>query len=69
MRAWLDERGKGDIDIVVEPQETQGKEPDVVAPWVDAGATWWIESRWGGEPPGARKMKQVSKRLEAGPPG
>jgi hypothetical protein len=54
------------FDIVVEgvtpadPQEATAK----VAPFAEAGATWWIESMW--EAPGG--MKQVRERVSQGPP-
>jgi alkanesulfonate monooxygenase SsuD/methylene tetrahydromethanopterin reductase-like flavin-dependent oxidoreductase (luciferase family) len=33
-----------------------------VAPWIEAGATWWLEAKWDGTP------EDVVRRIEAGPP-
>jgi hypothetical protein len=38
------------------------KAADVVRPWADAGATWWIEANW------SAKLPTVRKRIDAGPP-
>lgn len=41
VRAWLAERGST-ADLIVE-----GETPDTNSkPWADAGATWWMETRW-----------------------
>lgn len=65
------ERGENaTFDIVVEG-ETPGDDPqraaEILRPWQEAGATWWIESLWSlaDAPDG---MKQVQRRVEAGPP-
>ncbi len=58
------------FDIVVEG-ETPGDDParsaETLQPWVDAGATWWLESLWRtmDEADGA---ETVRRRLEQGPP-
>lgn len=70
MRAYADvERGPdaGPYDIVVE-DVTPGDDPvaaaDIVAPYAEAGATWWIESPWDyGD-----DHERVLARLRAGPP-
>jgi len=53
-------------DIVVEG-ETPGEDPAralaVVAPYAQAGATWWLEARWT-----APNMDAVIARLRQGPP-
>ena len=57
-------------DIVVDG-ETPGDRPDqareLLRPWREAGATWWIESRWGiiDDP---QRMKLTRLRIEQGPP-
>jgi alkanesulfonate monooxygenase SsuD/methylene tetrahydromethanopterin reductase-like flavin-dependent oxidoreductase (luciferase family) len=55
------------FDIVWEGQ-TPGDDPakaeDTVRPWAEAGATWWMESRW--EYP--VDVAAVRKRIEQGPP-
>jgi hypothetical protein len=67
MRSWLDANHKGEkpLDIIVDGQ-TPVKEParhaEIVTPFIEAGATWWIESMWD------KGMKQVLDRLKKGPP-
>jgi hypothetical protein len=63
-RAWLDERGATSTDIIWEgatPGDDSAAARAVVQPWADAGATWWLESRWAD---GA----EMRTRLRAGPP-
>lgn len=62
--------GAGPFDIVVEGQTPAGDQRAAagqVAPWREAGATWWIEGLWPaqGQPD---EVEQVSARLRAGPP-
>lgn len=57
--AWLDGNGGRPADVVVEG-ETQPGETSVVEPWAAAGATWWLETRWGAP-------DDVRQRIEAGP--
>lgn len=58
-------------DIILDG-ETPGDSPqkalDVVQPWIEAGATWWIESRWeiSRDPDG---LNQVRRCIAQGPPG
>jgi alkanesulfonate monooxygenase SsuD/methylene tetrahydromethanopterin reductase-like flavin-dependent oxidoreductase (luciferase family) len=58
------------FDIVMEG-ETPGDDPsaaaEVVGRWADAGATWWIESRWE-LPRDADGLKIVRERILQGPP-
>ncbi len=67
MRAWLDahQQGTAPLDIIVDGQ-TPAKEPakhaDIVQPFIEAGATWWIESMWD------KGIQQVLDRLKKGPP-
>lgn len=72
MRAWLDAHATGgrSLDLVAE-----GQTPDdaaaaaaMVEPFAAAGATWWIENRWGGDQHGDETMAEVRRRLQAGPP-
>jgi alkanesulfonate monooxygenase SsuD/methylene tetrahydromethanopterin reductase-like flavin-dependent oxidoreductase (luciferase family) len=48
LRAWLTEHGaRPDIDVIAEgetPADSAGASA-VVTPWVDAGCTWWLETR------------------------
>ena len=75
IRQWLmeqaPERGAA-MDIVMEG-ETPAEDPAAAArqvdAWRDAGATWWLETRWqvftGDE---ADRSAAVRERLQAGPP-
>ncbi|HEX8981632.1 MAG TPA: LLM class flavin-dependent oxidoreductase [Ktedonobacterales bacterium] len=69
MAAYLAERrpaGAGPIDIVVEgetPGDDQAKAREMVQPMRDAGATWWLESRWGDG-----RDDEAQERLRQGPP-
>jgi alkanesulfonate monooxygenase SsuD/methylene tetrahydromethanopterin reductase-like flavin-dependent oxidoreductase (luciferase family) len=58
------------FDIVIEG-ETPGDDPAraaaIVGGWADAGATWWIESRWE-LPRDSDGLKDVRKRILQGPP-
>ena len=38
-----------------------------LAPWADAGATWWLESLWVA-PAGADHGESVRRRVRLGPP-
>jgi alkanesulfonate monooxygenase SsuD/methylene tetrahydromethanopterin reductase-like flavin-dependent oxidoreductase (luciferase family) len=71
MRAYIDARrgGQGSYDIVVEgvtPGDPR-QAGEVVRPWMDAGATWWIEADWntlnGPDPAGSTRQ-----RILHGPP-
>ena len=57
-------------DVVVEADST-GEfvqlERRTPADWEQAGATWWVESWWS-VPEGADGMREVRRRVEAGPP-
>jgi hypothetical protein len=58
------------FDIVMEG-ETPGDDPAeasaIVRKWADAGATWWIESRWQ-VPRDAEGLRVVRERIRQGPP-
>ena len=51
MKSWIEENRSETtaFDIVVEGK-TQGNDPNewenIVHPWFEAGATWWIEAMW-----------------------
>ncbi len=71
MRAWLEERGplRPGFDVVTEgetPAADAAAARAAVAPWADAGCTWWLESRW--TVADADRDRVVRERLAAGPP-
>jgi hypothetical protein len=51
--------------------ETPGDDPEkaraIVRAWADAGATWWIETRWN-EPRNEEGLKTTRRRIGQGPP-
>lgn len=68
MRAWIEARRNltTPFDIIWEGA-TPGDDPrlaaDIVRPWAEAGATWWLEAMWGEKAPTA-----VLARIRSGPP-
>jgi alkanesulfonate monooxygenase SsuD/methylene tetrahydromethanopterin reductase-like flavin-dependent oxidoreductase (luciferase family) len=69
MKDYVEEnRGAGTaFDIVWEgqtPGDDPGRTAEVVRPFAEAGATWWIESPW--LPP--NEPEDLRHRIEAGPP-
>jgi alkanesulfonate monooxygenase SsuD/methylene tetrahydromethanopterin reductase-like flavin-dependent oxidoreductase (luciferase family) len=66
MRAWIAERRSLDgFDIVAEgttPADDRIAAAEVVRPWQDAGASWWIEANWMSD------VADLRRRIEAGPP-
>jgi hypothetical protein len=73
MIAWLDANGgtRPGFDVVMEgetPADDRAKAATVVAPWVEAGCTWWLETRWEMPHDTDERMRAVRDRLEAGPP-
>ena len=74
MTAWLAERGgMGEgFDVVMEgetPHDDAARARDIVAPWAEAGCTWWLDARWAMPHDASERMAQVRERLAAGPPG
>ena len=59
---WLDANGGRPGDIVVEG-ETEPGDAAPVRPMMEAGATWWLESRWS-----VSEQSMLKARIEAGPP-
>jgi luciferase-like monooxygenase len=58
-------RKKPPFDIITGGQTPGGKRKralEIVRPFEEAGATWWLESVWGA-------MDKVRKRIKQGPPG
>jgi alkanesulfonate monooxygenase SsuD/methylene tetrahydromethanopterin reductase-like flavin-dependent oxidoreductase (luciferase family) len=71
LAAWLAENGARSYDIVVEGA-TSSRDAQAstatVAPWAEAGATWWLDARWDLPHHSEERMEQVRRRLHAGPP-
>ena len=58
------------FDIVVEgatPGEDRAAAAAQVQPWIDAGATWWIEALWGA-PDQPTDFPAIRRRITQGPP-
>jgi len=71
MRAWLTENGtRPDLDVVAEGQTPADPREAwaTVAPWADAGCTWWMESNWEMPHHSAERMEEVRRRLMSGRP-
>jgi hypothetical protein len=72
VRSWLREHGAGaDLDVTSDG-ETPADDPEAAAAhverWAEAGCTWWLETRWGLPDDAAERVRQVRRRLIAGPP-
>ena len=74
MLTWLRDRGGAGagFDFIVEG-ETESDNTDQalrkIGPLAEAGATWWLETRWEHFKDGADRMRVVRERIEASPPG
>jgi hypothetical protein len=73
MIAWLRERGGAapGFDVVMEgetPADDAAKACEIVAPWAEAGCTWWLDARWAMPHEAPERMRAVRERLQAGPP-
>lgn len=68
LRAHITEkRGSAPYDLIVEgstPGNDRTAAAAQVRPWAEAGATWWIEARWGSE----ESHEDLLKRIQQGPP-
>jgi hypothetical protein len=72
MRAWLTGQGAPPgLDMVAEG-ETPAGDPAaataMVAPWAQAGCTWWLETRWEMPHDSPERMSDIRDRIAAGPP-
>jgi hypothetical protein len=72
IKAYIDANRSVDtpFDIVVEgvtPGDDRAQASDTVGPWLEAGATWWIEALWP-QPGQAQDLGTVRKRVLQGPP-
>jgi alkanesulfonate monooxygenase SsuD/methylene tetrahydromethanopterin reductase-like flavin-dependent oxidoreductase (luciferase family) len=72
MRAWLTEHGAAaDLDVLAEgetPADDTAAGWAEVAPWAEAGCTWWMETRWDLPHHSPERMHQIRERIAAGPP-
>lgn len=73
MIGWLAWHGgeRRQFDVVVEgetPEDDPAEASTIVGKWAEAGASWWLETRWGMPHHGPEKMAEVRRRLQAGPP-
>jgi hypothetical protein len=72
MRAWLADHGAPpDVDILSEGETPAGDAAaarEVVAPWAEAGCTWWMETRWELPHHSPERMAEIHARIAAGPP-
>ena len=71
LRAWCAERGRDDLGVILDgetPADDRAAAAEKVRPWADAGATWWLETRWELPHHSDERMREVRHRLEAGPP-
>ncbi len=69
MKRFIDEQRSETtpFDIIWEgrtPGEDRGKAAEVVRPWEEAGATWWMEAMW----TAPNGPDDVRKRVRQGPP-
>ncbi len=58
------------FDIVTEgrtPGDDRATAISIVRPWIDAGATWWIEAMWAA-PDQPTDLDAVQRRIRQGPP-
>ena len=72
VRAWLTEHGAGlGLDMVAEgetPADDDAAAAALVAPWSEAGCTWWLETRWEMPHDSPERMREIAERIAAGPP-
>jgi hypothetical protein len=69
MATWLRDHGASpDLEVVVEGEtDTPDAARREIVTMAEAGATWWIESRWE-LPAGAERDASIRRRLAEGPP-
>jgi alkanesulfonate monooxygenase SsuD/methylene tetrahydromethanopterin reductase-like flavin-dependent oxidoreductase (luciferase family) len=72
LAGWLADHGaRPGFDIVADGETPAGDQAAAAArvgPWVDAGCTWWLETRWETPDDPADRESQIRERLAAGPP-
>jgi hypothetical protein len=69
MKAWIEANRseKTPFNYVMEgetPGDNPAKTREIIRPYIDAGATWWIESMWS-----EKDLGLVLKRIRRGPAG
>ncbi len=72
MKAYIhaNRRASTSFDIVVEgttPGDDRAGGVSIVRPWMEAGATWWIEALWG-DPGQPTDYPAIQRRIRQGPP-
>lgn len=69
---WLSEQAPGRRFDVIADGETSTVDRVAAAgnvrPWAEAGATWWLETRWEMPDESSDRMEEIRQRLRAGPP-
>ena len=72
LTGWLRDNGAPQAIDVLAEGETPGDDAAGAAaqvePWRAAGATWWMEERWGSAGSLDERMEAVDARIAAGPP-
>lgn len=72
IRIWLLDHGADpNLDVIAEgetPADDASAAAAMVAPWAEAGSTWWLETRWEEPHHSAERMGEVRARIAAGPP-
>jgi hypothetical protein len=72
MLTWLRDHGAAsNLDVIMEgetPANDRTAADDKIGPYAEAGATWWVESRWELPSRDPSTMRAVKDRLAAGPP-
>jgi hypothetical protein len=72
LKGWLlDHNVDEGFDVISQgetPADDPGQAASLVAPWAEAGCTWWLETRWEMPHYTEERMQQVRRRLAAGPP-
>jgi alkanesulfonate monooxygenase SsuD/methylene tetrahydromethanopterin reductase-like flavin-dependent oxidoreductase (luciferase family) len=71
IREWYGARGAtASFDIVVDGQSPLDPlaAASAILPWLDAGATWWLETQWTQPRNAPEMLARFRERVEAGPP-
>lgn len=71
IRAWYSGQGAStSFDIVVEGESARNSATAAytVTPWAEAGATWWMETRWSQPRNAPEMLAAFHERIKAGPP-